>query len=335
MRLGEAAHVREASFDEARLGTLSFASRKPPELMHWRLVTCASCGLVYANPAPDEQALLGEYRAAAFDAAGESRFAARTYASVVARLAPTLPDRKGALDIGAGDGAFVERLLQLGFSDVVGLEPSRAARAGAPAHLQELIREEPFEPGAPAARRFSLVTCLQTIEHVPDPLALCREAVRLLEPGGALLIVCHDRRAWSARLLGGRSPIYDVEHLQLFDRRSLCELYERSGFDRVQVHGLVNRYPVRYWLQLARLPRSLVRVLGPLGSVPLSVPVGNLGQWATAQAAACRRRRRRPDAGDSRSARAASRSASTRPCPGRRRTHGGPRGPCVRTAGNG
>ena len=272
------AHVLAARFDASRLGALSFASRKPPELMHWRLVTCASCGLVYANPAPPADVLVRAYRDAAFDAAGESRFAARTYEEVVARLLPSLPDRAGALDIGAGDGAFLERLLELGFSDVLGLEPSRAARRGAPAHVQALIREESFEPGAFGEASFSLVTCLQTIEHVPEPLALCREARRLLKPGGALLLVCHDRRAWSARLLGRRSPIYDVEHLQLFDRATVRALLERAGFERIEVQRLVNRYPLRYWLRLARVPDRAVRRLGPLCSAAVTVPVGNL--WA-------------------------------------------------------
>jgi SAM-dependent methyltransferase len=272
------ARVLAASFDASRLGRLSFASRKPPELMHWRLVTCASCGLVYANPAPAEDVLLRAYRDAGFDAAGESRYAANTYAAVVARLLASLPDRAGALDVGAGDGAFLESLVELGFSDVVGLEPSQAARQGAPAHVQALIREEPFAAGVFAEQSFSLVTCLQTIEHVPVPLALCREAHRLLKTGGALVVVCHDRRSWSARLLGRRSPIYDVEHLQLFDRGTVRELLARSGFERIEVQRLVNRYPLRYWLRLARVPDRVARVLGALGSLPLSIPVGNL--WA-------------------------------------------------------
>jgi SAM-dependent methyltransferase len=272
----EASSVREASFDAARLGTFSFASRKRPELMHWRLVTCASCGLVYASPAPAEDVLLGAYRDAAFDAAGESRDAARTYASVVARVLPDLPDRAGALDVGAGDGAFLERLLELCFFGVVGLEPSEAARRGAPEHVRGLIRDEPFAAKLFAEGSFSLVTCLQTIEHVPEPLALCREAHRLLQAGGAFVVVCHDRRAAPARLLGRRSPIYDVEHLQLFDRRTIRALLERSGFEGIQVHTLVNRYPLRYWLRLARAPQALVRLLGPLASIPLIVPAGNL-----------------------------------------------------------
>jgi len=272
----EASSVREASFDSQRLGTFSFASRKRPELMHWRLVTCASCGLVYANPAPVEDDLVRAYREAAFDAAGESRDAARTYATVVARVLPGLPDRAGALDVGAGDGALLERLLELGFSGVVGLEPSEAARGGAPEHVRGLIRDEPFAGNLFAEGSFSLVTCLQTIEHVPEPLALCREARRLLKEGGAFVVVCHDRRAVPARVLGRRSPIYDVEHLQLFDRRTIRALLERSGFQGVEVHTLVNRYPLRYWLRLARAPHALVRLLGPLASIAVSLPAGNL-----------------------------------------------------------
>jgi SAM-dependent methyltransferase len=272
------ANVIEKTFDASRVGRLSFASRKPPELMHWRLVTCASCGLVYASPAPTGDVLLREYHDADFDAGGESQYAAETYAGVVSGLLAKLPDRDGALDIGAGDGAFLERLLDLGFAGVVGLEPSPAARAGASARVRDSIREQPFEAGVFDEGSFSLVTCLQTIEHLPEPLSACREAGRLLLPGGALLLVCHDRRAWSARLLGRRSPIYDIEHLQLFDRGNLRALLERSGFERIEVHGLVNRYPLGYWLRLARAPAPLVRALGPVASLPLTVPAGNL--WA-------------------------------------------------------
>jgi len=274
----DAAHAIDEAFDPSRVGRLSFASRKPPELMHWRLVTCAGCGLLYASPAPTADELLREYRDAGFDAGEESRYAAATYADVVRRLLPSLPDRAGALDIGAGDGAVLERLLELGLSGVVGLEPSAAARAQASPRIRDSIRELPFEPGMFDQAGFSLVTCLQTIEHLPEPRTVCEEAGRLLKPGGALLIVCHDRRAWSARVLGRRSPIYDIEHLQLFDRSTVRALLERSGFERIEVHGLVNRYPLAYWLRLARAPAGLTRMLGRVASLPVAVPAGNL--WA-------------------------------------------------------
>ena len=42
----------EASFDPARLTNASFASRKVPEFMSYRLVRCTDCATVYATAAP-------------------------------------------------------------------------------------------------------------------------------------------------------------------------------------------------------------------------------------------------------------------------------------------
>jgi hypothetical protein len=42
----------ESNVDLSRLNAFAFASRKIPEYMHWRLVECRRCDLVYASPAP-------------------------------------------------------------------------------------------------------------------------------------------------------------------------------------------------------------------------------------------------------------------------------------------
>ena len=189
---------------------------------------------------------------------------------------------RGAVDIGAGDGAFLHCLLAAGFDRTVGFEPSHAPRAAAADDVRPLIRPEPFVAGVLPDEAFTLVSCLQTIEHVLDPLALCRDAARVLAPSGAMLIVCHDRRALSARILRRRSPIFDIEHVQLFSPRSVRVLLREAGFERVEVHPLRNRYPLRYWLQLAPLAARLkaaVRVsLEAVGldRRPVSLGAGNV-----------------------------------------------------------
>jgi SAM-dependent methyltransferase len=272
--------VAESNVDPNRIAALSFASRKPPELMHHRLVQCSTCDVLYASPAPDTAALTREYEQAAFDSAEESRYAAATYTGVVRRLLPELPPVGGALDIGTGDGAFLGELLELGFDDVVGVEPSAAPVAAAPADVRERIRRGAFRASNFEKGRFGLVTAFQTLEHVPDPLELCRDAGKLLTPGGALLVVCHDRRSVVNRLMGLRSPIHDIQHLQLFSRRSLRELLERAGLGPVELSTVTNRYPLRYWLRLAPLPgRARAIDLADrmrLGPLPVSLPVGNL-----------------------------------------------------------
>jgi hypothetical protein len=54
------------------------------------------------------------------------------------------------------------------------------------------------------------------MEHVLDPKVIALPAFRLLRPGGAFVTVTHDHRGRLNRLLGRRSPIIDIEHLQLF-----------------------------------------------------------------------------------------------------------------------
>ena len=272
----------EANLDRSRLDDFAYSSRKTPEYMHHRLLECPVCRLLYASPLPDEQELASGYGAAAFDSSTESRCAAATYARYLESFLDRLPDRQGALDIGTGDGAFLEQLQALGFTDCAGVEPSRAPIAAARAGVRHLIRQGMFRAGDFAPGSFSLITCFQTLEHLSDPAALVAGAWRLLKPGGALYTVCHDRHSLSARILGSRSPIFDIEHLQLFSPASTRVLLESQRFTSVDIAPLVNRYPLRYWLRLIPLPRvakqyaiSLADRTG-LGSVSLAVRAGNL-----------------------------------------------------------
>jgi SAM-dependent methyltransferase len=273
-----------SNVEPAALGEFAFASRKLPEYMHFALVTCPTCDLLYTNPAPAPGALEALYRDAAFDAPEESRHASVTYGRALDRFVRRLPNRDGALDVGTGDGAFLAELVARGFTSVAGVEPSAAPVAMAATAVRPLIRNTIFRASDFAPASLILATCFQTIEHVPDPLALCREARGLLKPGGALFLVCHNRRALLARLMGLKSPIFDVEHLQLFSPSSVRGLLERAGFppSGIEVRPLVNRYPLEYWARLFPLPKAaklgalgVLRKSG-LGRLPLAAPVGNL-----------------------------------------------------------
>ena len=118
---------------------------------------------------------------------------------------------------------------------MTGVEPAAASAAAAPEAIRSQIRVEPFRRETLAGESFDLVTSFQTLEHVSDPSQVVRDAFELLEIGGAVLVVVHDRRALLARLMRQRSPIYDVEHVQLFSVRSVRELLQRAGFEEIRV----------------------------------------------------------------------------------------------------
>lgn len=275
-----------ARYDLARLDEHAFASRKLPEYMHYRLVQCPTCDLVYASPVPSAEALARAYAEAAFTTSDEGRHAAVTYARFLPGILSRLRRRSRALDVGTGTGAFLEALADAGFDEVIGVEPSAAPIAAAVPRVRGWIRhgifrEDDFAPGAA-----DLVSCFQTLEHLDDPAAFCRSAFRLLAPGGGLFLVDHDYRALVNRLLGSRSPIRDIEHLQLFSRRAMTEMLRRCGYTDIRVVHFANRYPLRYWLTLSPLPaaikRRLIERLGGtrLGRLPVALPVGNMAAVA-------------------------------------------------------
>src|SRR5579862_4850171 len=289
---------RFAARSAGTLRRTSYASRKEPERLNLRLVICPGCDLLYAPAVPVHAFLASAYAAASYDSDTEARCAAASYAAAIAARLPRLSWRRSALEIGAGNGALLEHLQALGFDEVLGFEPSAAAAQAATPALRPRIRVAPFDPRALPADlprdHFSLVIANQTLEHVEEPFALLEAAHALLAPGGAMLVVAHDHRHWLSRLLGARSPIIDIEHLQVFSRPSLKGALARAAFEEIEIDAFANRYPLHYWVRLTPLPPALKRPLhawlrgnadptaagARLGRRMLRARVGNLIAWA-------------------------------------------------------
>lgn len=270
------------NIDPTLMSSFSFASRKLPEFMCHQLVQCKGCDLVYANDPPDQSLLAHAYHEADFDSDAEAQDAAASYAQAIAPVLARLPRRDDALEIGTGTGVFLDHLQRAGFARVVGIEPSASAIAAAPAHRRAWIREGIFREEDHQPASCDLICCFMTLEHVLDPNTIASAASRLLRPGGALVLVTHDYRAWINRLLGRRSPIIDIEHMQLFSPRSVRALLERNGFEGIHVDSFRNRYALRYWMRLLPLPpgakAGLIRTLALAGLADRKVAanVGNM-----------------------------------------------------------
>jgi 2-polyprenyl-3-methyl-5-hydroxy-6-metoxy-1,4-benzoquinol methylase len=268
--------------DYSRLDSFAFASRKKPEYMHLCLHECDACRILYASPIFSGGALADAYLTASYDSTDASRFAAQTYGRLARQIASHLPSRDGILDVGAGDGAFLAEAIRAGFSGAVGVEPSSAPIQVAAQSVRPFLRHEMFSAANFTPASFSLITCFQTIEHLADPLLFCRDAATLLRRGGALMLVGHNRLAISARLLGSHSPIYDLEHLQLFCPKSFNVLLRNAGLRRIRVFPVWNRYPLAYWIRLFPMPEIVRSKLGRFcevtgaGRGQIALPAGNM-----------------------------------------------------------
>lgn len=281
---GGRSHVRFADerIDPRKISDFTYASRKQPEFMCLRLVRCTDCDLVYAPTPPATDFLLSAYSEAAYDSGPEAQAAARSYAKALAPYVARLVGRSAAVDVGAGSGPLLPWLNECGFSPVIGIEPSRAAIAAAHPAVRHMLREGMFSHALLADVRPSLLCSFMTLEHLADPRGFFGTAFELLEPGGMLAVIVHNWRAPLNRLLSLRSPIIDVEHIQLFSPQSVRTLFARTGFVSIELQSISNAYPLRYWLRLTPLPVAIkVRIAGildrfGLSDTQVSLCVGNI-----------------------------------------------------------
>jgi len=261
---------------EAKFSATTFASRKSPELMHHALAMCQVCSSLFVETLPNSKELIQNYVEASFDSQVESEFAAKTYVKYLAKL--KLLRGKKVLDIGCGDGTFLKMALLSGAFSVLGVEPSRGALRSA-GEMKGVIREESIE-SCKFGEEFDLVTCFQTLEHLSKPAETLSIMSGAIVTGGYIAVVCHDRLSIVNRLLGRKSPIFDIEHLQMFSRDGLEALIHYAGFYVIHSRPIINRYPLGYWLRLIPLPRRLKSLVerfrrSVILSLPVSLMVGN------------------------------------------------------------
>lgn len=284
--LGNSEFVYRSTFDAAALVAPVFSARRLPDRVHFAIVRCRGCGLVRSDPVVPAGVLGGLYAQAGFTYASELAALRATYGRYLRKLAPHLARRQSLLDIGCGNGFVLEAALEQGYAEVRGVEPTVAAVDAAAPAIRDLIVAAPMREGLFAPEQFDVITLFQTLDHLADPNAVLAEAVRALRSGGILLCLNHDVEALSARVLGERSPIYDLQHMYLYSHSTLTRLVEKHGLRRVDGGRVVNSYSLRYLAQLVPLPappkrRVLAALDGRAGRLRLDLPLGNL--WVLAR----------------------------------------------------
>ncbi len=275
--------VYRANFAPADLDPGRFSARRIPDRIHYRMVRCQECGLLRSDPILRPEALARLYAGSHFTYASEAEYTRRTYGALLERVLPLVPSKRRLVEIGCGNGFFLEEALARGFEDVAGVEPSLEARARASERVRAKIVPGLYERASFPAAHADVVCAFQVFDHVPDPAGLLAAVREHLVPGGVALFVNHDAGALSARILGERSPIVDVEHTALYDRGTMRKIFEKQGFLVKETFSVANTYPLGYWARLAPLPRLLkspalaVLELTRAARLPLRLRAGNLG----------------------------------------------------------
>ena len=105
---------------------------------------------------------------------------------------------KKVLDVGCGGGILAEAMAARG-AQVTGIDLSEKPLGVARLHLYEsgqkvdyrLISAESLAEEAPSS--FDVVTCMEMLEHVPDPASIVRACATLVKPGGAVFFSTINR----------------------------------------------------------------------------------------------------------------------------------------------
>ena len=116
---------------------------------------------------------------------------------------------KKVLDVGCGGGLLCESLYDFG-AKVTGIDAAGPGIEVAKIHAQKnnkyikYFEKTAEELNTEYIEYYDVVTCLEVLEHVPDPKSLVRTCVQLLKPGGLIFLstINKNPRSWITAIVG-------------------------------------------------------------------------------------------------------------------------------------
>ena len=234
----------------------------------WDLSRCDNCTHIFANPCPSPefiQSLYGETEDPLYQE--EARGRSKNFKRILKRLDKIHPERGILIDVGAATGILMDISRKRGWN-VEGIEPSSWAVGVAREKYDLEILEGVFETAPLQEEKYTVVSMVDFLEHIPHPYDAISMAQKLLLPGGTLCLVTPDIHSLAARIMGQKWWHYRPGHLGYFSKKSLQFLMQRAGFRIIKMrkyswtfslHYLLSRKPGPSFFLKNRLFSSLFR----------------------------------------------------------------------------
>lgn len=157
---------------------------------------------------------------------------------------------KKVVDIGCGGGILAESMAARG-AQVTGVDLSEKALGVARLHLFESgqqvdyrhISAEDLAHECPAS--FDVVTCMEMLEHVPDPASTIRACATLVKPGGSIFFSTLNRnlKAYLMAVVGAEYvlnllPRGTHEYAKFIKPSELARYVREAGLDVEEIIGM-------------------------------------------------------------------------------------------------
>jgi 2-polyprenyl-6-hydroxyphenyl methylase/3-demethylubiquinone-9 3-methyltransferase len=169
---------------------------------------------------------------------------------------------KRVVDVGCGGGILAESMARRG-AEVLGIDlatkPLRVAQlhameAGVATVQYREVAAEALAAEAPAS--FDVVTCMEMLEHVPEPASVVRACLQLVRPGGWVFFSTINRnpKAFLFAIVGAEHllrllPKGTHEYARFIRPSELAQWCRDAGLELMQTRGMeYNPFTRRYWL---------------------------------------------------------------------------------------
>ena len=211
----------------------------------FRHVKCPECGLIYVSLIlredvmekywREEMAWLGVLNSGPQMELDKAKF---TYGLEVAESHLTADHGRRLLDIGTGSGLFVRLADEAGWQTTA-LEFNQESTKKLRHEGFEVI-VKPLEMADLPTDSFDLISLWEVLEHLPEPRLILKEIIRILAPGGVLIILVPNMESMVTRLLHEKSNTFGGHsHLNHFNLKSLLRLVESVGLEAAEYETII------------------------------------------------------------------------------------------------
>ena len=249
--------IYKKNFKISDLNTEIFSARRLPDKIHYQIVKCNKCGLVRSTPTADISHLNKLYEKSLLTYDEEIKNLTCTYINAIKPIIKTFSKDANILEIGCGNGFVLEKIYNLGYKNIFGIEPSIDATAKTNSKIKKNIITNILKPGLFNKGKFDFIFFFQTFDHIPEPNKFLKECFNLLKPNGKILAFNHNIDSLSSKIFREKSPIVDIEHTFLYSPKTIKTIFQKNGFMVDRIYSPKNTLSFKHLFWLIPMPKNI------------------------------------------------------------------------------